>query len=49
MAARQKLVEEAGKFAALANAGDMASIGGGVRGLGGACKGCHDKFRVKED
>jgi cytochrome c556 len=49
MAARQKLVEEAGKFAALANAGDMAAIGGGVRGLGGACKGCHDKFRVKED
>jgi len=48
-AARQKLVDEAGKFAQLANAGDMSAIGGGVRGLGGACKGCHDKFRIKED
>ena len=48
-AARQKLVEEAGKFAQLAQAGDMSAIGGGVRGLGGACKNCHDKFRVKEE
>ena len=48
-AARQKLVDEAGKFAQLASAGDMSAIGGGVRGLGGACKNCHDKFRVKED
>jgi cytochrome c556 len=43
------LVDEAGKFAALAEAGDVAAIGGGVRGLGGACKNCHDNFRVKED
>lgn len=48
-AARTKLVDETAKFAALANAGDMAAIGGGVRGLGGACKNCHDTFRVKED
>ncbi len=48
-AAQEKLVEEAGKFAALANTGDIAAIGGGVRNLGGACKGCHDKFRVKEE
>ncbi len=48
-AARLKLVEETAKFASLAASGDMAAIGGGVRGLGAACKGCHDKFRVKED
>jgi cytochrome c556 len=43
------LVDEAGKFATAANTGDLATIGGGVRGLGGACKNCHDNFRVKED
>jgi cytochrome c556 len=48
-AARQKLVDEAAKFSTAANSGDMAAIGGGVRGLGGACKNCHDNFRVKED
>lgn len=48
-AKRQKLVEETTKFAALAESGDLAAIGGGVRGLGGACKGCHDRYRVKED
>jgi len=47
--ARQRLVDEAGKFAQAANAGDLAAIGSGVRGLGGACKNCHDNFRVKED
>jgi cytochrome c556 len=47
--ARERLVEETGKFATVANSGDLAAIGGGVRGLGGACKNCHDKFRVKED
>lgn len=47
--ARQRLVDEAGKFAQAANSGDLAAIGGGVRGLGGACKNCHDNFRVKED
>jgi cytochrome c556 len=49
VAARERLVEETGKFVAVANSGDMAAIGGGVRGLGGACKNCHDSFRVKED
>jgi cytochrome c556 len=49
VAARDKLVEEAGKFQTVANSGDLAAVGAGVRGLGGACKGCHDKFRVKED
>jgi cytochrome c556 len=47
--ARQKLVEESAKFAQTAAGGDAAAIGGGVRGLGMACKGCHDKFREKDD
>ncbi len=46
--AAAKLVEEAGKFNALAQAGDVAAIGGGMKALGGACKGCHDKFREPE-
>jgi cytochrome c556 len=48
-AARQKLIEAAGKFTEIANAGDMTAVGGGVRSLGGACKGCHDKFREKDN
>ena len=48
-AARQRLVDEAAKFAQAAGSGDLGAIGGGVRGLGGACKNCHDNFRVKED
>ena len=47
-AAAAKLAEEAGKFNALAQAGDMAALGAGMQALGGACKGCHDKFREKE-
>ncbi len=47
-AATAKFVEEAGKFDALAKAGDIAAIGEGMKGLGGACKGCHDKFREAE-
>ncbi len=47
-AAAAKLVEEAGKFNALAQAGDMATLGAGMQALGGACKGCHDKFREPE-
>ena len=48
-AAREKLVTEAGKFAQLAETGDVAAVGRGIPALGGACKGCHDKYRVKED
>lgn len=47
-AAAAKFVEEAGKFDALAKAGDIAAIGEGMKGLGGSCKGCHDKFREAE-
>jgi cytochrome c556 len=47
--ARQRLVSEAAKFSQAANSGDLAAVRGGVPGLGGACKNCHDNFRVKED
>ena len=46
--AAAKFVEEAAKFDALAKAGDLAAIGEGMKGLGGSCKGCHDKFREAE-
>jgi cytochrome c556 len=31
-----------------AAAGDMAAVGAQMRPVGGACKGCHDKFRGPE-
>lgn len=47
--AAKKFEEEAAKFAQLADAGDMAAVGAGVRALGQTCGGCHDKYKVKED
>ena len=47
--AAAKLVDEAGKFNALAQAGDVAAVGGGMKALGGSCKGCHDQFKKKDD
>lgn len=48
-AARDAFVEHAGKFAVLADSGDMAALGGESKLLGQSCGGCHDKFRVKQD
>lgn len=48
-AAAERLVVESGKFVALTRTGDVSKIGGGIRGLGGACKNCHDSYRVDED
>ncbi len=48
-AAAAKFVDEAGKFNALAQAGDLAAIGGGMKALGGTCKGCHDQFKKDDD
>lgn len=48
-AAAKKLVEESGKFVALTETGDPSKVAGGVRSLGGACKNCHDSYRVEED
>lgn len=46
--AAAKLVAESGKFHALAQTGNMAALGEGMKALGSACKGCHDKFREEE-
>lgn len=47
--ARTNFVAAAAKFADVTATGDKAAIGAGVAPLGGACKGCHDNFRLKED
>ncbi|MGE3690502.1 MAG: cytochrome c [Novosphingobium sp.] len=43
--AAAKFVDEANAFKALADSGDAAAVGNGMKALGGACKGCHDKFK----
>jgi cytochrome c556 len=47
-AAANRLQVESSKLNALAAAGDIAGVKGQVRAVGGACKGCHDKYRVPE-
>lgn len=47
-AAAQKLVDESAKLASLAPGGDKAAVGAQAMAMGGACKGCHDKFRVDD-
>jgi cytochrome c556 len=47
--ARKNFVAAAGKFAEVTASGDKAAIQAGVGPIGGACKGCHDKYRLKED
>lgn len=48
-AAQQKLVDESAKLAELAAAGDAAAVGKQVGAMGGACKNCHDSFRLDTD
>lgn len=47
-AAAAKLATEAGKLAELAKAGDSAGFAAQFQAVGGACKGCHDKYRAEE-
>lgn len=47
--AANRLVDESGKFLALTKSGDARQVAGGIRGLGGACKNCHDQFRLDDD
>lgn len=47
-AAARNLQGETAKFQQVAMAGDIDAMKAGVRGLGGACKTCHDKYRVPE-
>jgi cytochrome c556 len=46
--AAAKFVEESARFNALAQAGNVAAIGSGMKALGGSCKNCHDRFREKD-
>lgn len=48
-AAHQRLVSASEEFLATANEGDVAAIGEGVGQLGGACKNCHDTFRLDDE
>jgi cytochrome c556 len=48
-AAMQKLRDAAGKLDSLAQAKDVDGLKAHVTGMGQACKGCHDKYRVPEE
>lgn len=48
-AAAQKLVDESATLAALAGEGDKAAVGAQAMTMGGACKGCHDQFRLDDE
>ena len=47
-AASQKLTDESAKLASLAGGGDKAAVAAQAMAMGGACKGCHDKFRLDD-
>ena len=46
--AAAKLTDAAVALNAAAQSGDLAAVRGAVPPLGGACKGCHDRFREKD-
>jgi len=46
--ATNRLQVEVSRLQQLAAAGDVAGVKGQTRAVGGACKNCHDKFRVPE-
>jgi cytochrome c556 len=46
--ALQALIDKSAALAAVANGGDAAKIKAAIGETGKTCKGCHDKFRVKE-
>lgn len=48
-AAAQRLVDEAAKLSDIATGEDLAAIGAQVGATGGACKNCHDQFRMKKE
>ena len=48
-AAVAKLQEEAGKLQAAAASGDAAAVTAQFPATGGACKNCHDTFRMKKE
>jgi cytochrome c556 len=48
-AAQATFLREANKWAQLGNNTDVAAWKDGAASLGQACKGCHDKYRVKRE
>ncbi|MEE4199282.1 c-type cytochrome [Erythrobacter sp.] len=48
-AAHQKLLDESATMMTVAGTGDAAAVGEQVKALGGACKNCHDDFRLDDD
>ena len=47
-AAHERLVSASAAFLETANTGDAAAVAEGVPELGGACKNCHDTFRLDD-
>ena len=47
-AAATKLVDESAKLVAIAADGDKAAVGAQAMAMGGACKNCHDTFRLDD-
>ena len=47
--AAAKLIDAAAVLDAAAQSGDLAAVRGAIPPLGAACKGCHDRFRAKDD
>jgi cytochrome c556 len=48
-AATRKLLDESAKLAEIAPGGDKAAVGAQAMELGGACKNCHDQFRLDDE
>lgn len=48
-AAAKKLVDESAKLTEVAAGGDKAAVGAQAMTMGGACKGCHDQFRLDDE
>jgi cytochrome c556 len=48
-AAAAKLADESAKLASLAGGGDKAAVAAQAKAMGGACKGCHDQFRLDDE
>lgn len=47
-AATKKLLDESAELAVIAASGDKAAVAAQAMALGGACKGCHDQFRLDD-
>jgi cytochrome c556 len=47
-AAAQKLVDESAKLATVAGEGNKEAVAAQAKEMGGACKGCHDNFRLDD-